>query len=182
MRAGYSLEEAACPGVCCLFSSPCLTCDQMILLIRAWKDGGAPERPSSNICFFFLFLSLSFFSALPQADEKTADGGLLPDANGKDPNPGGQTEGSKWQRPRLTRKSLMKCCLVKWIIASTTQQGPGRGTHTHTHLQAEQEHSISTIRVIVTAGECGRCRVWAFAPSPHSTEYMNFKASAPCTV
>ncbi|XP_069558514.1 calsenilin-like isoform X2 [Brachyistius frenatus] len=59
-----------------------------------------------------------------QADEKTVDGGLLPDANGKDPNPGGQTEGSKWQKPRLTRKSLMKCCLVKWIIASTTQQGP----------------------------------------------------------
>uniref|UniRef100_A0A671UY08 Kv channel interacting protein 3b, calsenilin n=1 Tax=Sparus aurata TaxID=8175 RepID=A0A671UY08_SPAAU len=56
--------------------------------------------------------------------EKAVDGGLLPDANGKDPNPGGQTEGSKWQKPRLTRKSLMKCCLVKWIIASTTQQGP----------------------------------------------------------
>ncbi|KAI3361830.1 hypothetical protein L3Q82_002160 [Scortum barcoo] len=59
-----------------------------------------------------------------KADEKAVDGGLLPDANGKDPNPGGQTEGSKWQRPRLSRKSLMKCCLVKWIIASTTQQGP----------------------------------------------------------
>ncbi|XP_044031077.1 calsenilin-like isoform X2 [Siniperca chuatsi] len=59
-----------------------------------------------------------------QGDEKAVDGGLLPDANGKDPNPGGQTEGSKWQKPRLTRKSLMKCCLVKWIIASTTQQGP----------------------------------------------------------
>uniref|UniRef100_A0A3B4V022 Kv channel interacting protein 3b, calsenilin n=2 Tax=Seriola dumerili TaxID=41447 RepID=A0A3B4V022_SERDU len=59
-----------------------------------------------------------------QADEKTVDGGLLPDANGKDPNPGGQTEGSKWQKPRLSRKSLMKCCLVKWIIASTKQQGP----------------------------------------------------------
>ncbi|XP_035463348.1 calsenilin isoform X1 [Scophthalmus maximus] len=59
-----------------------------------------------------------------QPDEKVVDGGLRPDANGKDPNPSGQTEGSKWQKPRLTRKSLMKCCLVKWIIASTTQQGP----------------------------------------------------------
>eukprot|EP00064_Thunnus_orientalis_P008997 superscaffoldBa00001110_g9020 len=58
------------------------------------------------------------------ANDKAVDGGLMPDANGKDPNPGGQTEGSKWQRPRITRKSLMKCCLVKWIIASTTQQGP----------------------------------------------------------
>ncbi|XP_069558507.1 calsenilin-like isoform X1 [Brachyistius frenatus] len=67
-----------------------------------------------------------------QADEKTVDGGLLPDANGKDPNPGGQTEGSKWQKPRLTRKSLMKCCLVKWIIASTTQQGPD-GEHFELH-------------------------------------------------
>lgn len=67
---------------------------------------------------------VSVFS--PQPDEKVVDGGLRPDANGKDPNPSGQTEGSKWQKPRLTRKSLMKCCLVKWIIASTTQQGPGR--------------------------------------------------------
>uniref|UniRef100_H2SVT7 Kv channel interacting protein 3b, calsenilin n=1 Tax=Takifugu rubripes TaxID=31033 RepID=H2SVT7_TAKRU len=57
-------------------------------------------------------------------DEKAVDGGMVPDAKGKDPNQGEQTDGSKWQRPRLTRKSLMKCCLVKWIIASTTQQGP----------------------------------------------------------
>lgn len=69
-----------------------------------------------------------FLFCLPQADEKVVDGGLLPDANGTDPNPGGQTDGSKWQKPRFSRKSLMKCCLVKWIIASTTQQGPGTGT------------------------------------------------------
>ncbi|KAF3702083.1 Calsenilin A-type potassium channel modulatory protein 3 Kv channel-interacting protein 3 [Channa argus] len=66
-----------------------------------------------------------------QADKKAVDGGLLPDANGKDPNPGGQTEGSKWERPRISRKSLMKCCLVKWIIASTTQQGPDATTYAH---------------------------------------------------
>uniref|UniRef100_A0A8C6SWE8 Kv channel interacting protein 3b, calsenilin n=1 Tax=Neogobius melanostomus TaxID=47308 RepID=A0A8C6SWE8_9GOBI len=61
------------------------------------------------------------------AEEKVVDGGLLPDANGKEPSPAAQTEGSKWQKPRITRKSLMKCCLVKWIIASTTQQGPESG-------------------------------------------------------
>lgn len=77
---------------------------------------------------FYLSLSEDIFFCLPQGDGKAVDGDLLPDANGKDPNPGGQTEGSKWQRPRLSRKSLMKCCLVKWIIASTTQQGPGSGT------------------------------------------------------
>uniref|UniRef100_A0A3Q2CI10 Kv channel interacting protein 3b, calsenilin n=1 Tax=Cyprinodon variegatus TaxID=28743 RepID=A0A3Q2CI10_CYPVA len=60
-----------------------------------------------------------------QAEKKAVDGDLIPDANGKDPGPGGQTEDSKWQRPRFSRKSLMRCCLVKWIIASTTQQGPG---------------------------------------------------------
>ncbi|XP_034047476.1 calsenilin-like isoform X2 [Thalassophryne amazonica] len=60
-----------------------------------------------------------------QAEEKAAvDGGLLSDISGKETNPGGQTEGSKWQKPHISRKSLMKCCLVKWIIASTTQQGP----------------------------------------------------------
>ncbi|XP_031711292.1 calsenilin-like isoform X2 [Anarrhichthys ocellatus] len=59
-----------------------------------------------------------------KADGKAGDGGLRPDANGTDPNPSGQTDGAKWEKPRLTRKSLMKCCLVKWIIASTTQQGP----------------------------------------------------------
>lgn len=76
-------------------------------------------------------------SDFTQEEEKAVDGGMVPDAKGKDPNPGEQTEGSKWQRPRLSRKSLMKCCLVKWIIASTTQQGPGRRTRedTHTHLE-----------------------------------------------
>lgn len=82
-----------------------------------WSLGGwwpvLSQRKCVSVCF---------------QDEKVVDGGMLPDANGKDPNPGGQTEGSKWQKPRLSRKSLMKCCLVKWIIASTKQQGPGK-TH-----------------------------------------------------
>ncbi|XP_061148782.1 calsenilin-like isoform X3 [Syngnathus typhle] len=55
-----------------------------------------------------------------QAQGKEVDGGLLPD--GKEP--AGQAEGSKWEKPKFSRKSLMRCCLVKWIIASTTQQGP----------------------------------------------------------
>ncbi|XP_048032899.1 Kv channel interacting protein 3b, calsenilin isoform X2 [Megalobrama amblycephala] len=60
-----------------------------------------------------------------QADgQKGVDGGLLPDANGRDGDPSGQKESDgKWQKPRISRKSLMKCCLVKWIIASATPQG-----------------------------------------------------------
>lgn len=88
---------------------------------------GTVESTEARPDSFFLRRQFLFVSP-PQANEKAVDGGLLPDANGKDPNPEGQTEGSKWQKPRLTRKSLMKCCLVKWIIASTTQQGPGTGT------------------------------------------------------
>lgn len=83
------------------------------------------------ICTVWLYIPtvfLSFSGKIPlfllQADGKAVDGDLLPDANGKDLSE--QTDGSKWQRPRLSRKSLMKCCLVKWIIASTAQQGPGK--------------------------------------------------------
>ncbi|KAJ8263546.1 hypothetical protein COCON_G00160030 [Conger conger] len=55
-----------------------------------------------------------------QEDGKVVDG----DANGVEPGPRGQKESRKWQKPRFTRKALMKCCLVKWIIASTAPQGP----------------------------------------------------------
>lgn len=59
-----------------------------------------------------------------QADgQKGVDGGLLPIANGRDGDPSGQKEnGRKWQNPRISRKSIMKCCLVKWIIASAAPQ------------------------------------------------------------
>ncbi|KAJ7987178.1 hypothetical protein DPEC_G00336060 [Dallia pectoralis] len=58
---------------------------------------------------------------MQQADGKVLGGGLLPDANGKEPSPGGQRENKeKWQKTRITRKSLMKCCFIKWIIDSTT--------------------------------------------------------------
>lgn len=36
-------------------------------------------------------------------------------------------QGIKWQRPRLTRQALMRCCLVKWILSSAAPQGSGRG-------------------------------------------------------
>ncbi|XP_041914793.1 calsenilin-like isoform X1 [Alosa sapidissima] len=59
-----------------------------------------------------------------QADGKGVDGTLLADASAVDSALDEQKEGGKWQKPRISRKSLMKCCLVKWIIASTTPQGP----------------------------------------------------------
>lgn len=69
------------------------------------------------MCFLIVFVL--------QADrQKGVDGGLLPDANGRDGDPSGQKESDgKWQKPRISRKSLMKCCLVKWIIASVAPQG-----------------------------------------------------------
>lgn len=50
------------------------------------------------------------------------DGG---DANGVEPTPGRVKNSGKWQKPRFSRKALMKCCLVKWIIASTQPQDKG---------------------------------------------------------
>lgn len=75
-----------------------------------------------------------------QADGKGLDGGMLPDANGTDPSAGGggSHDGAKWQKPRITRKSLMKCCLVKWIIASTAPQG--------TDDSSESDLELSTVR------------------------------------
>nr|XP_046243875.1 Kv channel interacting protein 3b, calsenilin isoform X3 [Scatophagus argus] len=56
------------------------------------------------------------------ADGKVVDGSLLGDANGVEPAPGRVKDSGKWQKPRFSRKALMKCCLVKWIIASTQPQ------------------------------------------------------------
>ncbi|XP_004547109.2 calsenilin isoform X1 [Maylandia zebra] len=57
-----------------------------------------------------------------QADGKVVDGSLLGDANGVEPAPGRVKDSGKWQKPRFSRRALMKCCLVKWIIASTQPQ------------------------------------------------------------
>jgi len=63
---------------------------------------------------------------LQAGGQKGVDGGLLPDANGLDGEPSGQKESDgKWQKPRISRKSLMKRCLVKWIIASTGPKEQG---------------------------------------------------------
>nr|XP_055064670.1 Kv channel interacting protein 3b, calsenilin isoform X1 [Misgurnus anguillicaudatus] len=60
-----------------------------------------------------------------QADgQKGVDGGLRPDASGQNGDPSRQRDdGGKWQKPRISRKSLRKCCLVNWIIASRAPQG-----------------------------------------------------------
>ncbi|MEE6479171.1 hypothetical protein FKM82_012167 [Ascaphus truei] len=56
-----------------------------------------------------------------QDNIKETDGSLLGD-NGE---PSQEKKDSvKWQTPRLSHKALMKCCLVKWILSSTTTQGP----------------------------------------------------------
>ncbi|TWW60651.1 Calsenilin A-type potassium channel modulatory protein 3 DRE-antagonist modulator [Takifugu flavidus] len=59
-----------------------------------------------------------------EVDGKVADG-LLGDANGVEPPPGRVKDSVKWQKPRFSRKALMKCCLVRWIIASTQPQDKG---------------------------------------------------------
>lgn len=53
-----------------------------------------------------------------------SDGSLLGDPGS---TPLSKKQGVKWQRPRLTRQALMRCCLVKWILSSAAPQGSGRG-------------------------------------------------------
>ncbi|XP_076846435.1 Kv channel interacting protein 3a, calsenilin isoform X1 [Brachyhypopomus gauderio] len=52
-----------------------------------------------------------------QKDGKVVDG--VGGANGVEAGPGRKKDCGKWQKPRFTRKALMRCCLVRWIIAST---------------------------------------------------------------
>ncbi|XP_031511349.1 calsenilin isoform X1 [Papio anubis] len=63
-------------------------------------------------------------SALPEwlmtEVTKASDGSLLGDLGH---TPLSKKEGVKWQRPRLSRQALMRCCLVKWILSSTAPQG-----------------------------------------------------------
>lgn len=66
---------------------------------------------------------------ITQVDKKVADGSPLAGANGGRPSPQTQKPAEKSLRPRLTRKALMKCCLVKWILTGTTSDGTGRGRH-----------------------------------------------------
>ncbi|KAF4108246.1 Kv channel interacting protein 3b, calsenilin isoform X1 [Onychostoma macrolepis] len=74
--------------------------------------------------FIYLIIKTDNLNIMQADGQKGVDGGLLPDANGQDRDPSGQKESDgKWQKPRISRKSLMKCCLVKWIIASAAPQG-----------------------------------------------------------
>ncbi|KAK1787023.1 hypothetical protein P4O66_017399, partial [Electrophorus voltai] len=56
-------------------------------------------------------------------DSKVADG--MGGANGVEVGPGRKKDCGKWQKPRFTRKALMRCCLVRWIIASTGPKEQG---------------------------------------------------------
>ncbi|XP_056427350.1 calsenilin isoform X2 [Hyla sarda] len=69
-----------------------------------------------------------------QDDVKENDGSLFGDPDQTSPE---KKDGMKWQKPRLTRRTLMKCCLVKWILSSTSQQGPD---------SSDSELELSTVR------------------------------------
>uniref|UniRef100_A0AAY4CXD3 EF-hand domain-containing protein n=1 Tax=Denticeps clupeoides TaxID=299321 RepID=A0AAY4CXD3_9TELE len=70
-------------------------------------------------------------------DGKAVDGSMVGDVNGVDRGPGRPKTGVKWQRPRFTRKALMKCCLVRWIISSAASQGPD---------SSDSDLELSTVR------------------------------------
>ncbi|XP_066228411.1 calsenilin isoform X2 [Saccopteryx leptura] len=53
---------------------------------------------------------------------KVSDGSLLGDPGS---TPLSKKQGVKWQKPRLSRQALMRCCLVKWILSSSAPQGSG---------------------------------------------------------
>ncbi|XP_061449442.1 calsenilin isoform X4 [Rhineura floridana] len=65
-------------------------------------------------------------------ENKETDGSLLSDSG---QTPPGRKENVKWQKPRLTRKALMKCCLVKWILSSAAPQGS----------ELEQEETVGNL-------------------------------------
>lgn len=77
----------------------------------AWRSS---QSKGSGLLFLFLL----------QEVMKVSDGSLLGDPGR---TPLSKKEGVKWQRPRLTRQALMRCCLVKWILSSAAPQGSGRG-------------------------------------------------------
>lgn len=70
------------------------------------------SKGSGSLCLFLL-----------QEAMQMSDGSLLGDPR---LTPLSKKPSIKWQRPRLTRQALMRCCLVKWILSSTAPQGSGR--------------------------------------------------------
>ncbi|XP_069475211.1 calsenilin isoform X1 [Ambystoma mexicanum] len=73
-------------------------------------------------------------AAMQQNDIKETDGSLLGEA-AQDANE--KKDGVKWQKPKLNRRTLMKCCLVKWILSSTSPQDPD---------SSESDLELSTVR------------------------------------
>ncbi|XP_026990143.1 Kv channel interacting protein 3a, calsenilin isoform X1 [Tachysurus fulvidraco] len=78
-----------------------------------------------------------------QEDGKIVDGGLLCDANGVGSGSGRQKDSGKWQRPRFTRKALMRCCLLRWIVASTS---PKEQDGEHNHDSSDSDLELATVR------------------------------------
>uniref|UniRef100_A0A673T904 Potassium voltage-gated channel interacting protein 3 n=2 Tax=Suricata suricatta TaxID=37032 RepID=A0A673T904_SURSU len=94
----------------------------------AQEVGANPEvllvsKGSGLLCLFLL-----------QEVMKVSDGSLLGDPGR---TPLSKKEGVKWQRPRLTRQALMRCCLVKWILSSAAPQGSD---------SSDSELELSTVR------------------------------------
>lgn len=87
---------------------------------------------SHTLLHLFIHPFMSHPLPLPyvQVDGKVVDG-LLGDANGVEPPLGRVKDSVKWQKPRFSRKALMKCCLVRWIIASTQPQDKGERHISH---------------------------------------------------
>lgn len=84
-------------------------------LEASWgRSGGALGEPGLTVTLLFLL----------QEVMKVSDGSLLGEPRR---TPLSKKEGVKWQRPRLTRQALMRCCLVKWVLSSAAPQGSGRG-------------------------------------------------------
>ncbi|KAF4070457.1 hypothetical protein AMELA_G00285540 [Ameiurus melas] len=78
-----------------------------------------------------------------QEDGKMVDGGLLGDANGVGSGSARQKDSGKWQRPRFTRKALMRCCLLRWIIASTSPKEQGEYVlYTPTHRLTREQGNM----------------------------------------
>uniref|UniRef100_A0AAV2MNG5 Uncharacterized protein n=1 Tax=Knipowitschia caucasica TaxID=637954 RepID=A0AAV2MNG5_KNICA len=95
-----------------------------------------------------------------QVDGKAVDGSLLGDANGVEPAPGRGKESGKWQKPRFSRKALMKCCLVKWIIASTQPQDKVTRLHADGVVGIDQLCLGSSVILVLveSVGTMNACR------------------------
>uniref|UniRef100_I3NA18 Potassium voltage-gated channel interacting protein 3 n=1 Tax=Ictidomys tridecemlineatus TaxID=43179 RepID=I3NA18_ICTTR len=87
----------------------------------------APEAPLGSA-------AQDTLPVLLQEAMKASDGSLLGDPGR---TPLSKKESVKWQRPRLTRQALMRCCLVKWILSSAAPQGSD---------SSDSELELSTVR------------------------------------